>query len=308
MDQGKYIDFDEENEERNVVWNFVEQKNGGFKFEQYHLNHATLGDSDSVYLKLSDIFDSDAKVDDVVDMADTITRYVNDSYHNFAMHAFNCPADRTNELLSNREIVADAIYVSTKKRYAAHVVDDEGKRVDKLKIKGMEIIKSDTPAYVKVMLMDMVRAILDDKSRQDLQDMIKEFKIEYQKHPLRDIARPMSVKGLKKYNDMLETTGSTKGFPYNVRAAMFYNSLCGTSDKKIVPGDKIGIIYIKDPRSKYIAFPIDINEFPSFMNGLVVDYETQWEKAYKKITSYMASMGWDLESRKKELRKNLFGF
>lgn len=290
----------------NMIWTWVIE-DGEYQFKQVRLKHAIAGDTDSIMMR----FPASLEFEDhqeLVDISDGIGEMVNDSFADWAMHAFNAPADRVIELQTEREIVSDVSLFLSKKRYILHVVNDEGKWVDKLKIMGVEIKKSDTPEYVKVMLEDLVKMILNGNTNKELTDRIKYHKEEYKNQPLADIARPMSVKGLKKYTDMYEATGSEKGFPYNVRAALFYNSLCGPTDKQIVPGDKIGIVYIKHPRSKYIAFPIDTNTLPSFVTDLTVDYETQWSKAYKKVVSYMSAMGWDFKSKKEANRKKLFGF
>lgn len=306
MDTGRYVDFHED-DEPNTIWNFV-PTGDGFSFKKYTLNHARLGDSDSIYCCFPKNITDESIVDDIVEASDAVASYVNSSYPDFLKHAFNCPSTRTHHVQSNREIVADAILVMSKKRYAAHVINDEGETVDKIKILGLETKKSDTPEFVKKALYQMISAILEGKDKGHLDSMIRRFEREYKHQDLKDIARPMSVKGLKKYNDEYEMTGSDKGFPYNVRAARYYNSLCGPSDRKIMPGEKVGILYIKSRESKYIAFPIDINEFPSFMNDIVIDYKTQWEKAHKKIVSYMSAVGWDFQSQKEEKREKLFGF
>lgn len=257
---------------------------------------------------IDSLVDSDMSTDDVCMLADGIAGLTNEAFPDFVKFAFNTPEERKHKIQTDREIVSDKSLFLTKKRYIMHVVNDEGKPADKLKNMGTEMKKSDTPPAVKDMLAELVDIILDGKTIEDAKIRIKEMKREYQDRELREIARPMSVKGLKKYEQMIEETGSDKGTPYNVRAAMFYNSQCENRHKKIVPGDKIGILYIKNPKSKYIAFPIDINQFPEFMDDIMVDYDMMWDKAYKKIVSYMSSMGWDVESQKKEQRKSLFGF
>lgn len=158
------------------------------------------------------------------------------------------------------------------------------------------------------MLSELVNAILDGKTEEEVLSLVKKMKHDFKSKPANQIAKPINVKTLKKCQDMYDTTGDMKGFPYQVRAAMFWNSLCGNRDKKIVPGDKIGLIYIRDSRSKYIGFPIDIVEFPSWFSELVVDYETEWNKAHKKLESYLSSIGWDIQGRKDAIKKDLFGF
>lgn len=307
MDRGKYIDFHED-DEPNTFWGFVKSKEGKFEFKKYHANHAKLGDSDSVYCSLPESLTEGMEIEDIVNVADGAVEHANSSYAEFLKHAFNCPESRTHHIESNREIVADAVFVASKKRYAAHVIDDEGSRVDKLKIMGLEIKRSDTSEAVKDMLYELVKMILDGKTQDEILTRTKEMKKDFMEMDLKKIGKPTGCKGLIKYTEQIEKTGSMKGVPYQVRSVLFYNSLCGPEDKKVDPGEKVTILYIKDHRSKYIAFPSDINTLPSFMDDLIIDYDTQWQKAQKKLVAYLSAVGYDLDSRREAKRQELFGF
>lgn len=259
-------------------------------------------------LSFGDIGVDSTDFDTYISIADEVGDVINDSFPDFIQHAFNIPKDRKNSITTGREIVSDRSLFLSKKRYIMHVIDDEGERVDKLKIMGVEIKKSNTPDVVKDMLLDVVNMILDGLDGHVILSNIKKMKRDYQDEEIKRIATPMSCKGIRKGEEAYAETGSLKGIPWHVRAAMFYNSQCSVTDKKVVAGDKIGIVYIKNPKSKYIAYPIDINNFPSFMDELIVDWDTQWEKAYKKIEAYISSVGLDVKGRKRATRKELFGF
>lgn len=293
----------------NTIWTWVfDDVADCYKFEQVELNTAVAGDTDSCMLEFGDIGVDTSDHDTYIEIADEIGDIVNGTFPDFIQHAFNCPDGRKGSITTGREIVSDRSLFLSKKRYIMHVIDDEGKRVDKLKIMGVEIKKSDTPDIVRSMLMDTVNMILDGMEGADILAEIKKMKDAYQHASFKEIARPISCKGIKKGQDIWDATGSMKGIPYQVRAALFYNANCGITDKRVVPGDKIGVVYIKHAKSKYIGFPIDINTFPKFMDDIIVDWDTQWDKAFKKIESYISSVGLDIKSRKATVRKNLFGF
>lgn len=262
-------------------------------------------DTDSIMMSISIKKDS---IDEYVELADEVGDIVNSTFPDFIKHAFNCPEDRKNTITTGREIVSDKSLFLSKKRYIMHVVDDEGERCDKLKIMGVELKKSDTAEAVKDMLAKVVNMILDDVSGEDIIQNIKNMKEDYRNYSIKDIARPISCKGLKKYQTIYEETGSKKGAPYQVRAAMFFNDNCTINDKKVVAGDKIGVVYIKNPKSKYVGFPIETNNLPEFVDDLIIDWDTQWDKAYKKLESYISAIGLDIKSRKKTIRQDLFGF
>ena len=254
------------------------------------------------------LIDESVVLDDVIDVADTIASITNDSFPDFVKHAFNCPEDRKHTIQTDREVVSDKSLFLSKKRYIMHIVNDEGKEVDKLKIQGVEIKKSDTPKAVQDYLLKVTKMILDGYSEEEVKEEVAKMKEDFKKRPIQEIARPMSVKKLKQYYDMVDMTGSKKGIHWNGLAAMFYNSLCSTRDKKITPQDKVGILSIRHKDSKYIGFPMDLDELPDFMYDLTYDYPVMWDKSYKKINNYLESLGWDARSKKESKKEELFGF
>jgi DNA polymerase elongation subunit (family B) len=301
MEHGKYTDLSEKTP--NTIWCF--QKDGSFG--KFVLNHAISGDSDSIYCKIPESITTGLSQDEIVQVADEVAGYVNESYPDFLARAFNCPKSRQDSMLSNREIVANAGLLLTKKRYIMRVVDDEGKKVDKLKIMGVEIIKSDTSQFTKKILMAMVNLILDGCPRSEVLSRIAEHKSSIYETPVSELATPAGCRTLLKAYKQLEEVGDLKGIHHTARSAIFYNSLCGIKDQKIRAGDKIGIVYIKHPKSKYLGFPKDAAYLPEWMDDIIIDYATHWDKTLVKITNYLESMGWDDRSMTQNLRRDLFG-
>ena len=168
----EYVDF----EDTNVVWGWTKD-NDEYEFNKIYLNNAIAGDTDSVMMSLNGIVTEEDDINDIVELADTIAKKTNDSFPEFIQKAFNCPSSRKDVVTTDREIISDKSFFLTKKRYVMHVVNDEGKEVDKLKIMGVEIKKSDTPVAVKEMLMEMVNMILDDADINQMKERIKEAAI-----------------------------------------------------------------------------------------------------------------------------------
>lgn len=302
-----YKDFDP-NKTPNTIWTFETDDDGNNTFEEVVCSHAISGDTDSCYCKFPNNFTSVASEDELVKAADIIASRVNDAYPSFLERAFNCPSSRNDSMVSEREIVSDATLIVTKKRYAMHVINDEGKKVDKLKIMGLEIKKADTSPIVKEILYDMVKRILAGQSRHQLKQSIEDFKQRFFESDPHDIALPCGCKTLVKAQKQLRETGSLKGIHYVSKAAVFYNSKCGPKDAKVRAGDKVGLLYIKHGESKYIGFPRDATMLPEWLDDIVVDYDTMWKKAETKITNYLKSMGWDIATINKQRRNDMFGF
>lgn len=302
------LDF-EDFSSTNVVAGWVyDQDNDTWSWEIVDLNNLIAGDTDSGMFALGEKLSDSLSVEETIDIADTIGTMTNESFPSFCMHAFNCPASRKDVVQTDREIVSDKSIFISKKRYAMHVVDSEGKRVDKMKIMGLEVKKSDTSVATKRFLMELLMMMVDGKDRESIIKRIDEMEIEFETLPATEIAKPINVKTLKKCQDIFDMTGDDKGFPYQVRAAMFWNSMCSNKDKKILPGEKIGLVYIRHPKSKYIGFPVDMTTFPEWFDEIIIDHKTEWSKVSKKLENYLASMGWDIAGYRDSVKKELFGF
>ena len=278
------------------------------EYVEYQPKHIIAGDTDSAYIDLSCKFGKDADKDEVIKFADMIGKNANSAFPQFMKDIFNVDSDRSDVIQTDREAVADKAYFLGKKMYVMHLVDMEGISVDKLKIMGVAIKKSDTPKVIQKMLTDLVELLMDKKSYEDIKKFIDIFEKEYHNMSFSDIGKPMSVKSLKKYEIKHQETGSMKAFPYHVRASMYYNSLCGSSDTKIVSGDKIRIVYLNHPTFKYIAVPVDAAVLPSFIDNFDVNWKQQWETVMKKINIFLTPIGYDRRSRQNSLTKSLLKY
>ena len=118
-----------------------------------------------------------------IQLYDAISDQLNDSWPAFMEQAFHVP--RANGLIikGGRESVADRGLFITKKRYAINIFDSEGKRLDvtgkqgKIKAMGLDLKRSDTPKVIQDFLMTLLTRVLAGAERQEIIDMIKEFKI-----------------------------------------------------------------------------------------------------------------------------------
>lgn len=299
-----YVDF----EDINVMWMPMLLEDGTIKTERYNVNNMIAGDTDSSYIAIPDKLTDGKSHDDIVDMVDGWCQQANSEFSSYVSAVFNCPEERLGSIAADREAVSDKSLFLTKKRYIMHIINMEGEKCDTLKIMGVEIKKSDTPPIVKEILMDLVNRILDGCTRDELKAAIADHKEKFFRAPASEIAKPSGCKTLRSAQRQLEETGDLHGVHYSARAAMFYNSMCTSHDQPVRPGDKIGLIYIDHPNSKYIGYPLDSEHLPDWFDSIIIDYNTNWKKAHKKIVNYMASLGWDVETVNKKIREDLFGF
>ena len=298
----KHIDF----EDTNTFWTWVPDKDNHYLWGLVNTIHTRAGDTDSTMLSLPNDMISIRTQDQIIEVADAIGDKVNESFHEWGMFAFNCPEDRTHYLAADREVVASSGLFLGKKHYVMNVVDDEGQSVNKKKIMGIELKRSSASAFLKEVLNEIVDAILDWKTEQEIRDIFMYYKEEIMNRDIKEISVPSSCKTLNKATEQYQNTGSKKDIHITAKSALNYNIRRNEEDPIINAGDKVYMTYIVDP-DKSIAFPVD-EDPPQWVLDIPVDYEKMWERVDNATSHYLKAMGWDFKSKKEAVRQNLFGF
>lgn len=200
------------------------------------------------------------------------------------------------------KICSNSVFVA-KKRYALNVYSNEGVIYSepKIKVTGLEIVKSSTPATVRKALKDCVSIILND-SESKLQSYVSDFKSKFYSLPIEEISFPRGVNGIYKYQD--SSMLYKKGTPIHVRGAIVFNNFLADKGldseyESIKDGDKIKFCYLKSPnfiKENVIAFPeklpkqFDLNKF--------IDYNMMFEKGFMEpLKSITDKAQWELESK-----------
>ena len=198
-----------------------------------------------------------------------------------------------------RENIADRGIWTGKKRYILNVHDSEGVRYEtpKLKMMGIEAVKSSTPAFCRKAIKDALNIIMT-KDESAMHQFITSFREQFNKMRFEDIAFPRGIQGLGKYR-MVE-----KGIPIHVRASQTYNTrlkqlkLDKTYDL-IKDGDKVKFCYMKMPNPLNENVLAIASVLPSeFEIDRYIDYKTQFEKAFlDPLRSILDVIGWQDEDR-----------
>jgi DNA polymerase elongation subunit (family B) len=229
---------------------------------------------------------------------DSIQSYIDRSYVELANY-LNCP---TNKMQMKREALADKGIWTAKKRYILNIYNNEGVQYAKprIKVMGLESIKSSTPNACRKKLKDAIEIILN-KDETTIQKYIEDFKTEFKTLPLGDIAFPRSVNNLQKYEGVGTAIYGFKT-PIHVRGALVYNHLLKEKNllKKyptVKEGEKIKFIYMKEPNpvhSNIIAFATDLPKELDIHK--YIDYDTQYEKSFvEPLKIILDSIGWKTE-------------
>lgn len=208
----------------------------------------------------------------------------------------------SNRMVMKREAIADRGLWTAKKRYILNVHDNEGVRykTPKLKIMGIEAIKSSTPEPCRDALKQIFKVIMSG-SEAETQKAIEQFKGYFNTLSAHQIAFP---RGISKVNDFRGTGGNIyrKGTPIHVRGALLYNSQIddlSLSKKytKVQNGEKIKFVYLKQPNRLHenvIAFMDFLPE--EFGLHKYIDYDLQFQKTFlDPIDPILSAVGWSSE-------------
>ena len=262
-------------------------------------------DTDSCYVtckKMVDNFFPDKDTDKVVELLDKIGT---DKIEPAIAQAMTKLGNYTNafehKIDFKREVIADKGVFVAKKRYALNVLDDEGLRLKepKLKVMGLEIVRSSTPAPILDSLKEAVRLILTS-DEDKLQTYIAEAQKQFNTLSAEEIAFPRGCNNLKKYSSTADIY--QKGTPIHVRGSLLYNKLLKDKSlnlkyEKIQEGDKIKFLYLKEPNSLHentIAF---VTKLPKeFEITKYVDYDLIFQKAFiDPLENILKPLGWNTE-------------
>jgi DNA polymerase elongation subunit (family B) len=264
---------------------------------EYTPEYIITGDTDSAYLDLHKLFDKNSDRKKVVEFSDNLAKTVNESFKLFMTRVFNTTEEQATRIRTERELVSDKSLFFVKKNYIIHHFNKDGMESDGFKTMGIATKRSDTPPILKKYLTEFFNFLMTDPGYDEIEANVANFKKQYFNAGFKEIGRPMTIKGLHVYEQKFEKYGTHKGFSYHIRAAMFYNSKCGANDIRIRSGDKIMIVYIKHPETKYIAIPLDADVLPDFLADIKIDYEAQWDTAFQKINVYLHPLGMDEEGK-----------
>lgn len=272
-------------------------------------DYVIASDTDSIYLCLDELVsrtikekNSSTDTKSIVKFLDKICEtkiqsFIDKCYYELAEY-LNVISQK---MQMKREAIADKGIWTAKKRYILNVYNNEGVEYAKPKVKimGLEVVKSSTPSSCRKKLKEAIDIIIT-KDESAVIQFIETYRKEFRNENLSDIAFPRGVNGLDKYGDKTLIYG--KGTPIHVRGSLLYNNLIKTNklDKKypyIKEGEKIKFIHLKEPnmiRSNIIAFSQSLPDELDLHKH--IDYDTQFEKAFvEPLKIILDSIGWKTE-------------
>jgi len=271
------------------------------------IDYVIASDTDSIYLNMGPLVETVYKgrektTESVVSFLDKIAsmeleKYIESSYQELAtyVNAYD------QKMQMKRENIADRGIWTAKKRYILNVWDSEGVRYTepKLKIMGIEAVKSSTPAPCRKMIKDALRLVMSG-TEDDVINFIENSRKEFKNFPPEQISFPRSASDVQKYQS--SSMIYTKGTPIHIRGALLFNHYIKQNNltnkySLIQNGEKIKFIYLKKPNSIHENIISFIQEFPKELDlDKYIDYELQFEKAFlEPLKIILDAIGWSVE-------------
>ena len=271
------------------------------------VDYVIASDTDSLYINMGPLVDKifagrEKTSESVVSFLDKVCgleleKYIESSYKELAeyVNAYE------QKMFMKRECIAERGIWTAKKRYILSVWDSEGVRYEtpKLKIKGIEAIKSSTPAPCRKMLKESFNIMMSG-SEDNMIEFIENCRQTFRQLPPEQIAFPRTASDVRKYYSSSSIYALKT--PIHIRGALLFNHY--VKDKKLTNkyslinnGEKIKFIFLKKPniiQENVISF---IQDFPKEL-GLdkYIDYELQFEKAFlEPLKIILDSIGWNVE-------------
>ena len=271
------------------------------------VDYVIASDTDSIYLNLGPLVDAvykgrEASNETIVTFLDKVCRveletYIESSYETLATYV-NAYEQK---MQMKRETIANKGIWTAKKRYILNAWDIEGVRFTepKLKIMGIEAVKSSTPGPCRQKIKDALKLIMSS-TEDDVQNFISTFRQEFSSLPVEEIAFPRGCNGVTKWSD--PATLYKKGTPIHVRGAILYNYHVKKNKLThkyplIQDGEKVKYVYMKTPNK------INENVISFFQNlpkefdlDKSIDYELQFEKSFlEPLKVILDTIGWKPE-------------
>ena len=267
-------------------------------------DYVIASDTDSIYLNLGPMVSmvGDIPSQRVVDVLNKfcqtkIEPFIESSYKELSDY-MNCYEET---LVMKRECIAEKGIWTAKKRYILNVWDNEGVRYvePKLKMMGIEAVKSSTPAPCRQYIKECLNIIMTG-TEDELIDYVQSKKAEHAALPVEMVSFPRSANNLGKFRNANTIYG--KSTPIHVRGALLFNHFLkirevGNKYNNIEDGEKIKFAYLKKPNpigENIISF---ISELPTeFGLNEFLDYDIMFTKGFiDPLQGILDVIGWNTE-------------
>ena len=270
-------------------------------------DYVIASDTDSIYLNLGPLVDKffANKSSDKAAIVSLLDKICQEKFEPFIEQSYQELSDYVSayeqKMQMKRENIAERGIWTAKKRYILNVWNSEGVQYTepKLKMMGIEAVKSSTPAPCRKMIKDGLKLMMNG-TEEDVIEFIDKCRSDFKKLPPEEIAFPRSVSDVVKYKSHSDIY--SKGTPIHCRGALLFNHYI--KEKKLTNkyslinnGEKIKFLYLKKPNTIHENVISFIQDFPKELDlDKYIDYELQFEKSFvEPLKAILDAIGWNVE-------------
>ena len=271
------------------------------------VDYVIASDTDSIYLNMGPLVESIYKgrektTQSIVSFLDKVAKvelekYIEGCYQELAdyVNAYD------QKMQMKRENIAERGIWTAKKRYILNVWDSEGVRYEepKLKMMGIEAVKSSTPAPCRKMIKDGLKLMMNG-TEDDVINFIDKCREEFKSLPPEQIAFPRTASDVQKYSSTSNIYAPKT--PIQVRGALLFNHYIKQNKltnkySLIQNGEKVKFIFLKKPNPIHENVISFIQDFPKELNlDKYIDYELQFQKSFvEPLKAILDAIGWNVE-------------
>ena len=271
------------------------------------VDYVIASDTDSIYLNLGSLVETVFKGREKSDQS--VLRFLEKvcdvEFEKYIQNSYEALATTVNaydqKMFMKRENIANKGIWTAKKRYILNVLNSEGVQYaePKLKMMGIEAVKSSTPSACRTAIKDALKVIMNG-TESDVQEFVGNFRKEFETMPPEDIAFPRGCNGVGKFSN--PATIYSKGTPIHVRGALLYNFHAKKTKithkyPLIQEGEKVKFLYLRRPNKineNVISF---FQTLPKeFGLDKYIDFDLQFQKSFlDPLQVIMDTINWKAE-------------
>ena len=271
------------------------------------VDYVIASDTDSIYLNLGSLVETVFKGREKSDQS--VLRFLEKvcdvEFEKYIQNSYEALATTVNaydqKMFMKRENIANKGIWTAKQRYILNVWNSEGVQYaePKLKMMGIEAVKSSTPAACRTAIKDALKVIMNG-TESDVQEFVGDFRKKFETMPPEDIAFPRGCNGVGKFSN--PATIYSKGTPIHVRGALLYNFHAKKNKVThkyplIQEGEKVKFLYLRRPNKineNVISF---FQTLPKeFGLDKYIDFDLQFQKSFlDPLQVIMDTINWKAE-------------
>ena len=286
-------------------------------------------DTDSIFLSAVPLLDirypnwankEPAEIAKIVDgIAGEMQEYLNNFYDILSERLFNVSKDKHRFQIKKEFISKSAIWLA-KKRYAMWIIAENGIPIDRLDVKGLDVVRSSYPAEFRKFMSEILVDILRGDTETQLSDKVHDFKKNLPTMDAVSIAKNTSVKDLSAYLSKGKQTAMFRfksATPAHVKAAIAFNQLlvhfnCSSNYEPVKGGDKIKWIYLKQNPFGLDAVAFKGYDDPPEIVDFVKTY-ADYDKVFEhellgKLESFYTALKWGSPLGSNKVSEQFFQF